>query len=504
MLFAFYSFSQLSKESMGKALKFDGVDDYGTLPNVLGENFTLEICIKTSKESAKGLYAFQGSGIFDADVPNMHNDFTLSLLNDRVAFHDGSSNKNIVGKTKVTDGKWHQISLTRTKGEFFRLYIDGKFEGQSKAGKQVLNKKPIIHVATNRSYMTFTKLLVDEIRFWNRVLQPNEIRNNMFMELPENQKDLIAYYPISKEQFTESDKIIDASGNKNHGQLVNSDQNQKSRGAIPVGKKAWTYPIYKSPVFIGILGLVLILLIILGVRIRLSFLKRENEKLEKLVHARTKALEVSLSDKDKLLHEKDILLQEVHHRIKNNLQQISTLLEMQIQNVFEEAGISALKDAHRRISSMSLIHEMLYTVDNVSLINTSDFIEDLISKHIQSFNYLGKNVQFTIQIENHHIKPNDAISIGMLLSETISNSYKHAFSGISDPTITVVLKQIDEDLFVLKVCDNGIGFKDEKDFDTHKSFGMRLIGIFAKKLNGKLAFDISSGGVCVEVEFTIN
>lgn len=502
---SFYCFSQKVNIENGRSLHFDGVDDSGTIPNILTPDFTIEICIKTSVESAKGVFAYHGSGLFDADIPNDANDFALALVNDNISFHDGDGGQNANGKTKLNDGKWHQISLSRKSGGEFIIYIDGKFETRGKAGKKAPNKSPVIYLGTNHLYYSYTAIDVDEIRIWNRVLEEDEIKNNLFHELPSGQQGLLAYYPIDKNDDLKKDRITDKSGNGHHGSLFNfKSQKVRSEGAIPVGKVAWRYPIYTSPTFLISVALSVIILIFIVVRVRISLLKRENQKLEKIVSERTQEILSSLKAKEELLAEKDVLLQEVHHRIKNNLQQISTMVEMQIQNVREEAGINALKDAHRRISSMSLIHEMLYTVENVSLINTSDFIGDLIAKHIQSFNYLGNNVLFHTEIESHHLKPNDAISIGMLISETISNCYKHAFNGISDPTIWVVLKRMDQEQFVLSIRDNGIGFKDEKDLDTHKSFGMRLIGIFAKKLNGELRFDITSQGVSVEVTFTIN
>lgn len=230
------------------------------------------------------------------------------------------------------------------------------------------------------------------------------------------------------------------------------------------------------------------------------------QQIKKKKHLKKEKIEQEIRNKnlELLLTEKTALLQEVHHRVKNNLQEISTLLEMQIKNVKETTGKVVLNDAYRRISSMSLIHEMLYTSENISQINTENFIKDLISKHQLTFNFYAKNIGVKCEIESHNLNPTDAISLGMILSELISNAYKHAYHEVDNPYLWISFGLKKDGNFNLLVQDNGNGFDFDNFNPQNKSFGIRLVHIFTKKLHGNINFMDNGPGLKINLEFKIN
>ena len=234
----------------GSALNFDGVNDRVSINNSITNSFTLETYIKTSSPSATGSNAWQGSGIMDADVPGVANDFILSILNNRVAFWDGSSSVNVVSTSTVTDGTWKHVALTRAAGGQIKLYINGVLESTGTAGGASLNANPLIYFGNNFNAGTFTNISMDETRIWNRVLCQAEIQNNMNGELPPGQYGLLSYYNynqgFAQDPNPSITSLTDLSGNANNGTLSNfaltgTTSNWVSPGAVTTGSNASLY-----------------------------------------------------------------------------------------------------------------------------------------------------------------------------------------------------------------------------------------------------------------------
>lgn len=190
---------------------------------------------------------------------------------------------------------------------------------------------------------------------------------------------------------------------------------------------------------------------------------------------------------------KDVLIQEIHHRVKNNLQLISSLINLQ-KNATDSPEIYTLNDVSRRINSMSLVHEMLYNQDNIESISLKNYLDKLIS----SINEMVNTGKIPIKFEQNVIEvtanPNQAIALGMITSELISNSIKYAFANHKNPVIKIELKKADDgNQFVYKVFDNGMGYNF--DATENNKLGMRLISIFSRQLKGKYKFENINGFV---------
>lgn len=191
----------------------------------------------------------------------------------------------------------------------------------------------------------------------------------------------------------------------------------------------------------------------------------------------------------KALGEKEVLLREIHHRVKNNLQVVSSLLSLQSRQIEDPKAQEVMKEGRNRVKSMALIHQNLYQDENLVGVSAADYIEKLTQSLLYS--YQGHNKDITIQskVDQLTLDVDMIIPLGLILNELISNSLKYAFSEQESGTIDIQLKQL-ADGISLRVADNGKGIPEDFDMNNSTSLGMYLISSFAKKLNA--TFDLIS------------
>jgi two-component sensor histidine kinase len=201
---------------------------------------------------------------------------------------------------------------------------------------------------------------------------------------------------------------------------------------------------------------------------------------------------------EKSLKEKDTLLREIHHRVKNNLQVISSLLGIQSRSVKDEAAINALKEGRTRVQSMSLIHQDLYKHDNLKGINIKEYFEKLIKGIFETYKISNDDIEVRHEVQEMTLDVDTAIPLGLILNELITNSLKYAFQG-GRGEIDISLKSI-EDQIILKVSDNGVGMGDADEIIKSESYGYDLIHALIDQLDGNLNLSMDKG--CkVEVSF---
>ena len=188
--------------------------------------------------------------------------------------------------------------------------------------------------------------------------------------------------------------------------------------------------------------------------------------------------------------EKDVLIQEIHHRVKNNLQFIGSLINMQKNSSSDDKEITSLNDASRRIRAMALVHEMLYNHKELNGISIKKYLEELVLLLDQLVNTEEIPIDFKISIEDDKFNVSDSIALGMITSELVSNSIKHAFYGVEHPEINIRLKKVN-DLILFQMKDNGVGQEDVSKERT--SLGLRLIDIFSRQLKGKYSIQTNNG-----------
>jgi len=203
------------------------------------------------------------------------------------------------------------------------------------------------------------------------------------------------------------------------------------------------------------------------------------------------------------LHEKNILLAEIHHRVKNNLAVVSGLLQMQMWNMENENAKKALQQSQLRIQSIALVHEKLYQNETFADINISEFVKELVHAVSQSFQKPGQYVKIHYSLEDIRMNINQAIPFSLLLNECIVNSYKHAFNGNQEGNISIKL-QNDEDQIQIEIADDGQGLPDSFDFEKEQTLGITLIRTLASQLRGKACFGSDNHkGTQFNLEFTL-
>ena len=223
--------------------------------------------------------------------------------------------------------------------------------------------------------------------------------------------------------------------------------------------------------------------------------KALNADLEQRVQTRTADLSVALQ-------EREVLLQEIHHRVKNNLYVIASLMEMQARLLPQGDGRHALQECQGRVHAIALIHEKLYQAKNYAEVPFADYIRGLANEIFLATGVSQEAVSLVLSIGDVTIAVDKAIPCGLILNELISNALKHAFPPGRHGTIRVELARADSGRLRLAVADDGIGFPEGFNVRDQKSLGLRLIGTLAKQLDATLASS-GSGGASFELTFPV-
>ncbi len=202
------------------------------------------------------------------------------------------------------------------------------------------------------------------------------------------------------------------------------------------------------------------------------------------------------------LQEKEVLLKEIHHRVKNNLQVVSSLLNLQAGKMEDSATKEILQESQNRVRSMALIHEKLYCSENLAQIDFKDYIAELSAYLIRSYMGSGKNIQFEMNMEQVLIPIDYAVPCGLIINELISNALKYAFPGQTKGVIQLTLVKLEENILRLIVKDNGIGLPPEFDFDQAQSLGLRLVRMLVSQIDGELEVS-RENGTTFKIEFAV-
>ncbi|MGI0491717.1 histidine kinase dimerization/phosphoacceptor domain -containing protein [Alkalinema pantanalense CENA528] len=193
------------------------------------------------------------------------------------------------------------------------------------------------------------------------------------------------------------------------------------------------------------------------------------------------------------LHEKEIFLQEIHHRIKNNMQMVSSLLNLQAGSITSSSLIDSLSEAQSRIQAMALIHEQLCQSSTFSHINFRDYAEQLAYNLLQSYHQDNHCPTLHLDIANVDLAMNQAIPCGLIMNELITNAFKYAFPNQSAGEIHCIFQQDDNQMCSLTVSDSGVGLPIGVDIYHTDSLGFQLVTALAAKLRGTLEVDRRTG-----------
>jgi two-component sensor histidine kinase len=193
------------------------------------------------------------------------------------------------------------------------------------------------------------------------------------------------------------------------------------------------------------------------------------------------------------LAEKEVLLREIHHRVKNNLQVITSLLNLEAGRIQDEQGVDVLRDSQSRIRAMALVHDHLYRSDNLSQIDFGSYVQTLINQVSYSHGASIRQIDIRSDIENILLPIDTAIPCGLIINELVANALEHAFPDDRHGSVRIEMKAQPNGSMVLAVSDDGVGVKPGFSLERAGSLGMTLINTLAKQLNGHVALDQTAG-----------
>ena len=212
---------------------------------------------------------------------------------------------------------------------------------------------------------------------------------------------------------------------------------------------------------------------------------RNKQRRNKEIHEKNLALE-------RLVKDKEWLVKEIHHRVKNNFHIVASLLEIQSSYLKNKEALSAVKESQHRIHSMSIIHQKLYQSETMSTIHMPEYIYELVEYLRESYS-IRENIGFSLQIENIELNHASAITLGLILNEAITNSIKYAFTKIKEAKICISLTNISGSQILLTISDNGRGLPGDFDSKIGTSMGMELLQGLTDDLGGSFSIETNEG-----------
>ena len=194
------------------------------------------------------------------------------------------------------------------------------------------------------------------------------------------------------------------------------------------------------------------------------------------------------------LEEKELLLREIHHRVNNNLQVVSSLLYLQSEKLQDREGLEIFRESQNRVKSMSLVHEKLYQSTNLAEIDFGAYVRSLISGLYGSFGVDSNRIVSEIEVSDISLGIEFATPCGLVITELVTNALKHAFPNDGTGVIRVILKTLDEHEFELEVSDNGVGVPENIDIESVETLGLQMVRILVQdQLEGTIELDRSAG-----------
>jgi two-component sensor histidine kinase len=251
-------------------------------------------------------------------------------------------------------------------------------------------------------------------------------------------------------------------------------------------------PFYLQSWFILLSCVLVLMLVFFFFRWRTKQLLKTKIALEKTVSERTEQLKASLG-------EKEILLKEIHHRVKNNLQVINSMFELQFANVKDESAKAAALEGQNRVRSIALVHQQLYQSDDIGKLNFHDFTVDLQKQVASIFQHKSQVISLDIDMQKLQFDLDTAIPLGLIMNELLTNSYKYAFKNDREGKIKISLVR-SNNKFILIFQDNGPGLPEGVTFIKPGSLGLQMINLLSKQLGGKASYEFNNGSV-FKIEF---
>lgn len=370
---------------------------------------------------------------------------------------------------------------------------------------------PLRVIAFNQFIGSQNKLVNETTELLNSsqiTLAPNDRFFTLEFQLLDFAKDEVHHYAykiegVDKDWIYFNENSIRISGLP-YGQFILHIKAQNREGAW--SKSELTIPLfvlkpfYFKWWFITLLAVFLIMAVYRVIKWRTKQLAADKSKLEQIVSERTAQLKQSLSEKVELLTDKDVLMKEIHHRVKNNLQVISGLLELQSKTVNDETAKDALMEGRNRVRSIALIHQNLYQFENLSSIELKRFVNDLC-RQVEGVYKKQNKIVINVGVPVFHLDIDSAVPLGLIMNELLSNSFKYAFNDSTAGEIDLEIHTVAEGKYELFYSDNGPGLPADFDLASATTLGLQLINDLSRQIGGKVKYEYKNGASFI-INFT--
>ena len=400
---------------------------------------------------------------------------------------------NLCEKINDDPDDWWMGYVYENRGDLYQKM--GKYEkAEEELTKSIAIRKKfkhngpivacLIHLGTLQSkmhnYERAQKNFEEALSFATKHEMLDHIRTaqKFLANLHEKKGDLSSSLKYLKLHAETKDSIFNDQLSKHFAELETIHQSKAKDEEIlqlEFDRQLDTVKLSRQRDIIAIIGITSILMILLLWRL---------SRLNKKIKGQNRLISQALDDKN-------VLLKEIHHRVKNNLQLISSLLSLQSTTVDDTSALAALTEGQSRVQSMALIHQDLYRSDNLSGVQIEGYVRKLCQNLFDTYNIKGDRIKLALDIAPLSLDVSTLIPMGLILNELISNSLKYAFPSQQSGNIGVTLKPQNEKL-LLEVWDDGVGFSDNANSG---GFGHKLIRTFAKKLAADVNIKHSNGTV---------
>lgn len=330
--------------------------------------------------------------------------------------------------------------------------------------------------------------VAQEYNLSKEIIAITEILATVYNDLgmPQNAYDCLHLQSSLKDSIYSSEKVIEfanlyASIAYEQERLNDSIQSLNNIQQIELKHKD---AVQKKQRSIIILGFSAIILLIFG--IMLFLISKKRRKNAELMNEKNTII-------NKSLKEKELLLKEIHHRVKNNFQIISSLIELQSKDIKDEKAIATINEGQNRVKAMALIHQKLYQNEDITTIDFSEYCMQLI-KEINSTFGTKTNIAIELNIPEIFFDIDTAIPLGLIISEIVTNSFKYAFISPQKHSLQISLKQT-KSINILEIKDSGPGLPTGVNFTNSKTFGLKIVSRLAQQLLGSAKYNYENGSV---------
>ena len=266
--------------------------------------------------------------------------------------------------------------------------------------------------------------------------------------------------------------------------------------ALPAHAAGSGNPMYSSVFWVFLWVVVLVVVIFLGYLQQNRRIQRKTAELRRELFERQMAEKELLASDQQLrqsLSEKESLLKEIHHRVKNNLQIVSSLLYLQEDYMKDAKGVEILRESQNRVKSMALIHEQLYGTADLAKIDFGRYIQGLTANLFDAYGIDPVRIGLNVQADDIALGVDMAVPCGLIINELVSNALKHAFLPDGGGTIDIVIRTLNAGRIEIVVADDGIGLVEPPADAEKKSLGLRLIDTLTTQLGGTLVIKTENG-----------